>query len=246
MSRFLILPFQKFKVSPNFCKVLSFLMFFVGSTLSVHAQLQPYVMRNMQQYLFKDNYKMGAIQSGYENVKGSPFVQADFVKGDVYTSNGNFMQVDMRFDAFEGTFALLLDGKVTYLDQTESIQKVSLGGTDYFLKNIGTAVKPKVLFMALLYKGQLSLFAKHNVNLRPEEPPRAMETEVRPAQFVKQNDSYYLQMGSGNILRIESFKDFGEIFADKAESIKAYVKQEKLNFKKQEDIIKLVKFCNGA
>jgi hypothetical protein len=197
----------------------------------------------MNQYLLKDSYKIKEAV-GYQNIKGSPYLHKDFTKGDIFTNNGIFSQVDLKFDIYEGTFLMNLEGKNIFLDQQPNIKKVLIAGQQFHLKNIGTVASPKLVFLALLDSGQVALYARKNISLHPEEPPRALETEVRPAQFVKQNDSFYLQMGTGNTVQITHINDFYTLFSAHANALKEIVKKEKLSIKKEADLRQIIRFCN--
>jgi hypothetical protein len=208
--------------------------------------MQPNAMQNMQQVLFKDNIKKQNIESDYNNVKGSPYLTDHFSKGELHTSNGIYKDLDMKYDIYEGTFLLKINNQNNYLDQNQSTRMVLCDGKRFYLKNLGTASKPKHEFLILVDSSQVSLFVKKNVSLRPEEPPKAMETQAHPAEFVKQKDSYYIQLGTGNMILIENPKDLYAIFADKANGLKELIKKEKLSFKKEEDVVKMMQYCNGT
>ncbi|MEJ7829932.1 MAG: hypothetical protein WKF91_17115 [Segetibacter sp.] len=54
---------------------------------------------------------------------------------------------------------------------------------------------------------------------------------------------YWLKK-NGNYINVKSFKQFEDVFPKKAPFIKDYVKANKLSFKKPDDVIKLVVYCN--
>lgn len=199
---------------------------------------------NLQNHLLKENYQK-KVYLGYKDIQGSPFIKPDFSKGDIFTNYGTYKQVEMKFDIYEGTFLVNFDNKTFYLDQLVTIKKIELEGTEFFIKNYKVNGKERQSFMIRLDSGQVSLYAKKNVSLRPEEPPKALESASHPARFIGLADSYFLQMGSGNLLLIESIKDFYEIFPEKAEPLKTFVKKEKLGIKKEKELIQIIQFCNS-
>jgi hypothetical protein len=198
---------------------------------------------NLQSFLLRENYQIKN-HDNYQNIEGTAFLNKNFSKGDIFTTYGTFKNVDMKYDIYEGTFLLSVDNKTTYLDQLPTVKKIEMDGTDFFIKKYKVNGKDRQSFMIRLDSGQVSLYAKKNVSLRPEEPPKALESASHPARFVGQPDSYFLQMGSGNLVIIESIKDFYEIFPDKAETLKTFVKKEKLGVKKENELIEIVRFCN--
>lgn len=222
-------------------KLLTTILFSFLLTAGTFSQNIGY--NNLQSFLLKENYQVKNFDN-YQNIEGNPFLNKKFSKGDIYTTYGNYKNVDMKYDIYEGTFLLNVDNKTMYLDQLPSVKKIELDSTDFFIKKYKVNGKDRQSFMIRLDSGQVSLYAKKNVSLRPEEPPKALESASHPARFVDQPDSFYLQMGSGNLVLIEGVKDFYEIFPEKAEPLKAFVKKEKLGIKKEKELIQIVQFCN--
>lgn len=217
--------------------------FLVSILVSAQAFSQNIGYNNLQSFLLKENYQVKN-HDNYQNIEGTAFLNKNFSKGEIFTTYGNYKDVEMKYDIYEGSFLLNVDNKTMYLDQLPSVKKIELDGTDFFIKKYKINGKDRQSFMIRLDSGQVSLYAKKNVSLRPEEPPKALESASHPARFVAQPDSYFLQMGSGNLVLIESIKDFYEIFPEKAEPLKSFVKKEKLGVKKEKELIQIVQFCN--
>jgi hypothetical protein len=53
--------------------------------------------------------------------------------------------------------------------------------------------------------------------------------------WLKKNNNYYIIRTEKNLL---------DLFADKADAIKKYMKDNKINFRNSQDLIKLVQFCS--
>lgn len=217
--------------------------FLVSILVSAQAFSQNIGYNNLQSFLLKENYQVKN-HDNYQNIEGTAFLNKNFSKGEIFTTYGNYKDVEMKYDIYEGSFLLNVDNKTMYLDQLPSVKKIELDGTDFFIKKYKINGKDRQSFMIRLDSGQVSLYAKKNVSLRPEEPPKALESASHPARFVAQPDSYFLQMGSGNLVLIESIKDFYEIFPEKAEPLKSFAKKEKLGVKKEKELIQIVQFCN--
>jgi hypothetical protein len=201
-------------------------------------------IQDIQQILVRKKAFSNEYTNSYEGIEGSPYLQKDFIKGNIFTDNGTFSGVELRYDIYEGRFLVKLDGKIMYLDQPASIKKVELESISYFNKIITQLNVPKRVFLIRLFEGTVSLYAKKNVTLRPADPPKAIEAKASVPKFIKQPDSYFLQMGGGNIVMVENIKDFYQLFPAIAEELKDKVKSEKLSFKNQGDLLEIVKFCN--
>lgn len=224
----------------------SFLIFFMALKLVTSAQ-QPIALNNtfdnIQLVLNREKAFSREFKTGYEDIKGSPFLNKEFSKGKIYAQYGNFEGVEMKYDIYEGTFLIKLDEKYLYLDRLANTNKVVLDSVEFYLKNLILNNKPKDTFMELVSEGKLSLFAKKNILLKPAEPPKAM-VDANPAQFIIKPDTYFLQLGTGNLMPFENFKDLFTLFPSNENGIKEKIKNEKLSFKKVADIKEIIKYCN--
>ena len=59
------------------------------------------------------------------------------------------------------------------------------------------------------------------------------------------NKSVYLLKKDANFILVNNLKDVKKVFTGKENSIDDYAKKNKISFKKDDDVIKLVEFCNN-
>ncbi len=201
---------------------------------------------NIRLLLNKEKLLHGSSTMPYENMEGSPFLYKDFVKGKIWAAYGNFEAVPMNFDTYQGTFLCKIDGKTMYLDPQAQTHKVLIDSTVFVLRTFSHHSKSERLFVEQLYLGKLSLFAKKNILLKEAEAPKALIADAQPPRFVKRPDSYYLQLGNGSMVSVENFNHIAELFPALADTLKTKIKAEKLSFKKPDDLVALIKYCDES
>ncbi|MES2797832.1 MAG: hypothetical protein V4683_17825 [Bacteroidota bacterium] len=54
----------------------------------------------------------------------------------------------------------------------------------------------------------------------------------KPAKSITQSDSYFLQLGLSALVEFDRLKELYQLFPNEAESLKTYLKKEKLSTKK--------------
>jgi hypothetical protein len=64
-------------------------------------------------------------------------------------------------------------------------------------------------------------------------------------EYTIRNKTNYFLKKAGNFIAVNNIKDVKKIFPEKAGLIDDYAKKNKVNFKRADDVIKLVEFCNG-
>ena len=64
-------------------------------------------------------------------------------------------------------------------------------------------------------------------------------------EYTIRNKTNYFLKKDGNLIAINNLKDVKKVFAGKENLIDDYAKKNKTGFKKEDDVIKLVEFCNN-
>lgn len=226
---------------------LSITTFFMCFTFISFAQ-SSYNISQLQSFLLKEasNLRSTNIDKNSENIEGSPFLTEDFVEGDVYTNSGSFKGVKMKYDRQEGVFLFNLNNQLQYLDPLPSVLKVVYDKQSFVVRKYSIKSKANIGYVVRLDSGKVSLYAKKNVYFRPAEPPKALESASHPAKFTSAPDNYFLQFGNGSLVLFDGVKDIYELFPDLAESLKVYIKKEKLSTKKESDLIAITQFCSKS
>lgn len=90
-----------------------------------------------------------------------------------------------------------------------------------------------------------SLLLKQEVRFVKPKKATSQYTKAKEADFKRRKDEYFVALG--DVVRKVPLKkkEFPVLFGDKAKAIKDYIKKEKLNPKKEGDLMKIIKYYNS-
>ena len=101
-------------------------------------------------------------------------------------------------------------------------------------------------FMKVMVEGDYSLLVKESKKFVPPKKRRTTYGHHIKATFKRKKDISYLKLSNGKLVEIPSKKaDFFNLFGKEANSVKAYMKKNKLGFKKAADLKKVVTYLNS-
>jgi len=100
-------------------------------------------------------------------------------------------------------------------------------------------------FFMVKVDGKNSLLVRQEKRFVKPEKPKSQYQKEKKATFKSKKDVYYLALGNSNLMKLSGKKkEFPKAFVGKESEIKAFVKKNKLNPKKLEDIAKVVAYFN--
>jgi hypothetical protein len=174
---------------------------------------------------------------------GSPFLNENFVKGEIHISKNKFIDVPLRYNIFSDNIEFKQNDIVYALLAEPKIKKVQFDGNTFLVEPIG---KGKFEFLVLLDSGKVVLMSKKRVVLFQEKKrPSAFETKPPKAKFIRERDVYFYKIGQSGTTKVSSLKSLIENLPDKQGDVNQFAKKEKISAKKEEDLVTLIKYYNS-
>jgi hypothetical protein len=173
--------------------------------------------------------------------EGSPFLNETFVEGEIYTFKNKFIGIPLRYNIFYDNMEFKQNNAVLTLVAEPIIKKVIFGGNTFIVEPMG---KGKFGFLALLDSGKVVLMSKKVVMLREKKKGTGFE-EASPAKFIRGQDLYFYKIGERGITKVSSLKSLIESLPDRQDDVNQFVKKEKISVKKEEDLVKVIKYYNS-
>jgi hypothetical protein len=185
------------------------------------------------------------------------YLLPDFVKGSVKMKNGNTQQAIVNYNMLTEEMIFEKGDVKLALDKLETIDTVYLGSRKF--------IPHEKVFFELLVKDRISLFVEHKCNLMPAGKPAGYggtsETSATtsvsvlmtsgniyklklPEGYRVTDDTQFWIIKGGSYFRIGSERQFLKIFPEKSQEIELFIKQNKLNIRKMEDLTILISKCN--
>ena len=179
------------------------------------------------------------------SITGSPFLDAAFMTGAVEDSKGNvYLNVLLRYNVYNDYFEFEKEGIAYILEPEEFAVVAELDDKIYIYSEYIDKGKQTFGYMEIMAAGYCSLYKKHTVAYYPPKPPAPFQESSPSGRFSKMAPKYYIGFESNLLLPIGTEKAFIDIVGDREESVKSYIKQNKLKFRKEEDLIEIIEFIN--
>lgn len=176
---------------------------------------------------------------------GSPYVNKVFMVAKVENIKGI---VPMRYNAYSDEFEFLDDKNDTLVllknktfdNIVFTAKQTNYRLVDYTNKD-GEEIKGYLI--SLVSKNGFTLFKKQKISYNPEKPSRNTYEKTISANFSTDKEIYYLKHNDEEIIEFPSSKKaLLKQYPEKKEAIEAFIKENRISFSKEEDLIKLVGF----
>jgi hypothetical protein len=226
------------RIKPVFPLSLSLVLTFSG----VHAQM---AINFAQHMLIKISDKTLYGDPAAEKVEGTPFLNEIFVDGVVYDNAMRFPGIPMRYNMYDDQIEFKQNNQLYILDPLPRVRRVELEGHVFVVDEYEFKGKTKQGFFLLLDSGKVTLLSKKMVIYREQQPPKGLDAGPTPAKYSSAPDVFYFKIKGGAVEKVESIKKMIAGFPDKQTELIEFAKKEKISPKKEEELIKLVRYYNS-
>lgn len=185
-----------------------------------------------------------------KQMEGTYYLHDYWSMGKVSLFNGDELEnLQIKFDIEQNHLELKTENQIKLLEDSY-IKEFTLhdteSGTEMKFLNCSLYQKdgiPLIGFFESLAEGNLSLFSKMELSIIKANYDPKFDVGDKMDKVVKV-EKYYIARGYDVWEVTNNKKDNLRIFGDKADSMGSYLKSEKLSFKDEEDIKKMVAYYN--
>ncbi len=202
----------------------------------------------MQDFHLTASREKGAMgnQLTYSNIKGSPFFNDEFKKGEVVsTSNTVVRDVPLRYNVYADEIEFEAEDNKTFYFDKSTVKNIKIGNSEFIYKAYLISNKLGRSYFEVLLQGKAMLLKQYHIKFEEARPPKAYEDPV-PARFVSSKADFYIAFGDAEAKRISGSKELIEILPDKKTETTEFIKKNKLKVGDQEDIVKIIEFYNSG
>lgn len=148
----------------------------------------------------------------------------------------------LRYNLFKDEMEFVKDENIYYLKKDVGRTVTFSDGTVY--KVYGQKGKPH--FFKVLSEGKNSLLSRQSVRFIEAKEATSGYDVAKPADYKRRKDVLFITIDGQNLVEVPGKKkSFYGIFGSKASDVKTYIKKNKLNYKKANDLKQVVRFLNG-
>ncbi|GAA0873533.1 hypothetical protein GCM10009117_26800 [Gangjinia marincola] len=183
----------------------------------------------------------------YDKINGSPFLNNKFLPGKIINKNTlDIQNVYLRYNVYNNFFEVKESDSG---DETFSLMKnkfiiPSINQQEFYLtKSIENDENIYVSLVSRLNDNKIILKA-YTCEYKEGVIPKSSYDKGRPAKFIS-NEVYYIAASEDFKLYKEfdlSKRDLLDIFDDKRDALKKFIKQKDLKFKNENDLIILINY----
>ena len=178
-------------------------------------------------------------------IVGSPYTQKMFAQAKVGSID---QKTFMRYNVFNDEFEFISAQKDTLiLDKIEDFGIIVFPETNKKFQLVTYTNSKNKLFYGYLQNlkdnNGLAIFKKENIQYVDEKIAKTSMEVNMPAKYVKIDDTFFLKnKEKGTSEFPENKKGLLKLFPDKKEAIETFLKENKIDFDSESDLMKIIDF----
>jgi hypothetical protein len=178
-------------------------------------------------------------------IEGSEYLNEKFEKGEIFTSDSErFSDIPMRFNAYHGEIEVLMpDTTIWTLTNKSSIIKIHLNSSVLIHTEFISDEGKKSGYLSLIYTGKNLLYRRDYKVFMEGVPSNGIINEI-PSKIVDRPKEFFIKTDDGLPRFFKTSKNLSEIFGPQYSGINSFIKKQKINLKKEDDLIKLMTFID--
>ncbi len=182
------------------------------------------------------------------SIKGSIYLDDNWLMSNVYFKNGlKQLEIPVKYDLKNQVLKLKYKSKVNIFgeDKVERFEIHRVGeDVEYYVNASEFQGHHTYGFFQIALKDHISLFILAKLNFIKPNYVATHDVGEKEGKYVTEKE-IYLARGE-TVTRLASKKvDFLQFFEEHNESIHQFIKTNKLKFKREEDLLKIIKYYNS-
>ena len=208
------------------------------------------INRNLKQV----NQQMNIVRTGgeayaLEDVEGSPYLNNEFKNSLVSMKNGDTLSdAQLRFNIFMGNFEFRKQGTIYQLINGTDIREIEHQGRSFVYTPYHAASgKRYESFLIRLVEGPCNIYKRPRVQFKGPQPAQTSFHNPKPPRFEKEDPLYFIRFSDQETPReIESLRRrrFLDHFGERADKLKEYIKEQDIDLKEEEGLIRFIRYYN--
>jgi len=217
-----------------------------------HAQNQPTgydVQINLNEILLGSSDYIRTFSSGYEGVKGTPNIFEDFHKGNLYFNNKtSISNIMINYDCYHDN-VLYSNGSKILIINSQNIDFFTIRSIDeekfLLFKQVFLESEKRRIFLQVIYDKQSILYKRYKKEFLKADYTGPYNANRRYDEYIDEQE-YYIKLSEGEIQQIKSRQKFiKEIFWNNSAMVEKFIKDEDINLKEEDDLIRLINFYDN-
>jgi hypothetical protein len=190
---------------------------------------------------YLSNNTSGGVNNLPPNVQGSPYLTDEFVRGTVYSEGEKPYPAMMRYNAYQDEMQVQGSGGITTLFKRDYVWAV-LGGETFRIESYEAGSGERQGYFVELNPGKARLLKRYRREFREGEAAVSSYSQGQPPRFDEEITYYLAREGSpAKEIKLRKKDVLGALSSPEAE---AFVQENKLKLKSEEEVIQLLNHVN--
>ncbi len=180
-----------------------------------------------------------------KKIDGSPYLIEEFLNGHIIYKNGQqFNNIPLRLNVFFNEIEYLSEDKIYALKNNLAVDHIIIDRDTLVYEKYEHNKVMEYAYFRRLVEGKTELLVKSNIELLEAQPAQGVVSS-KPARYDQRSDNYYLKLPDGYVEKISSIKKLIKKLDDHSSELTAYVREERISSKNQEELIEFVNYFNS-
>jgi len=180
-----------------------------------------------------------------ETVLGTPYINEDFMKGDIKMGGEWYEGVDLRYDAYSGIFEVKAEDQVYVISPTATpADSIIFNKEVYVLRDMNPGKPLKPQYLVWLYEdNHYGLGKKYRVWLKNAVPSDGY-TDEQPAEFRNNPPTYYIFSDDGPH-EIRNRGTIAEVLGVETRQVRRLMRKNNYRLNNEQDLVQIIKHFAG-
>jgi hypothetical protein len=220
------------------------------TTILSQANNAAYNINTRQIDLEQQRVAFDLTESQFSRIEGSPYANKTFLLGVIYQEGKPvYDNVLLRYNIFSDEIEIKKSENSTEASYDALIKDpkstVKIATTIYSFVPFEDSLEKGHYFSIVSKENAFDLYKKTEVDYSGPYTAKTSYERHRPAKFTQKN-TYFLVSKNGTLYELPDSKSkISKVMKGKEIEVKSYIKKNKLDFKKENDLVKLVKYYNS-
>jgi hypothetical protein len=209
------------------------------------AGISGYSQITSSQELINDTQSVSSFDYRNKDLVGSNYIDENFLSAKL---NIDEIIYSMRYDAYQDEMEIEKDGNTFYLRKGFNYQITFLDKNKiYQVYNYQENEKLNNGFFVVLYNGdKVSLLLQEKIKFYEEKQAKTGYDKYEPPKLKREKDKMFIGYKNNAAKELpKKKKDILKLFSSKSKIMELFAKENKLGFKKPEDLVKIFSYYNS-
>lgn len=163
------------------------------------------------------------------DIEGSPYLNEDFMEGDIITANGELLQdIPLRFNMYDNVMEVKVKDIAYTIPSDKMIKRVLLEGRSFDFLPFVIGRKECEGYLELKFDGEIKIYQYIDVDFKQAEAPKPMQPKFKPARFIYRKPLNLVKTEDNKeAIIIKNKKQFLGIFPNQKNKMRQFFKENR-------------------